>query len=561
KCQEKWEKKEHPVSGSLVPLVNCLPKCGASSLGNNLLIEKTNECVADCASITPGKYYEFNKVCYIDICPINTKEDGNSQKCVCDPTYGYWHKNNDESLECGLEKLENCPSDKQLYNYDTKECVTKCIDPYLYKLGKTCRSACPTGFKANEATNECETDSFTKANNLNELKELVDKDYINLIKEAEGGKIISFENEGSLHAYKLNKDIPGLEYNALEENLTLINIDKCIKNVYDANGLSDSAYIYVIKYDVLNSTKDYLYNTAEYDFYSKEETPGDPVIKKLDISICTGYSVSVSYPIINYIKDENCPFSESVKNEFMKRFEIAKKVHAENPNVDLFNYNDPVYYDICTPFSIDNKDVILRDRRNFLYPGIHLCENNCTPAYTDYARERFVCDCLLKSNIFLDRNGYPSETSNFGNFSYNNTKVAQRGPTNFPVLSCIDNFKHDKKHVVTKNAGFYYAVIVGGAIVLCGIVSIFSYFVLSKKIKKKEGGDAAQKAAKEKALTASQKRLNTSTERNEAAPPPRKGEVDFDEKNRRIKNIDYGEKIDVMDYSGDIEPEEEPTCL
>lgn len=325
----------------------------------------------------------------------------------------------------------------------------------------------------------------------------------------------------------------------IKNNLTTINFDsKCIENIYKANNINETENIIVAKYDLVDTDKKYphpfLIKPVEYNFYNSKTG------KKIDSSVCEPNSLIVSYPLAFNLRNHNDNFTDKAEiKRIEKLIEIGKELQEEDENIDLFNSESPVYNDICISLKFEGKDVALQDRRTALFPNITVCENNCTPAYTDYSKERFYCKCNIKTEFDLNRD-YDIDVKKF---EEKETKETQRSPSNFAVIKCLKNISKDVKRMVKENPAFYITIIsIAAQIGMVFTSGLYGYkLIMSKLAKKFEGNNQLIKGKNsppkeninnidEIDIFSSQKRL--------AQPPPKKE-----------KNDDYSNFLD--EYSED----------
>ena len=92
----------------------CLSENENCPSSNSLLIKETKECVPEC----PSDNIQFGKTCILE-CPSDYTKVGS--KCECS---GTWYISDNSDLVCINGE---CPSNKNLYVTDTKECVSSCI--------------------------------------------------------------------------------------------------------------------------------------------------------------------------------------------------------------------------------------------------------------------------------------------------------------------------------------------------------------------------------------------------------------------------------------------------
>ena len=68
-------------------------------------------------------------------------------------------------------------------------------------------------------------------------------------------------------------------------------------------------------------------------------------------------------------------------------------------NVDILDIKDHFFTDICFPFSENNSDMILKDRRSNIYQNYSLCDNNCEYDRINISSMIISCNCEIKKDI------------------------------------------------------------------------------------------------------------------------------------------------------------------
>jgi hypothetical protein len=241
--------------------------------------------------------------------------------------------------------------------------------------------------------------------------------------------------------------------------------------------------IIVVKFDKIITPKEYLINPVEYKFFH-------PVSgKELDMSACYNKKIKISYPfskiLENYANNlKKLRNLETFKldiesediNSLIEKYNIAKKIHGEYPEIDIFNSGDYIYTNYCSSIQINGTDIVIEDRINSLYPHYALCEQNCTYNHTDYTEERVYCDCTLKTEFDLKRD-HPENVV----INENAINLSEHGPTNFPVIKCIAVWKDFKRILQTIPFYYHIAIFVVEIILLIltltlGLKAMNSYF-------------------------------------------------------------------------------------
>ena len=436
-------------------------------------INETRQCVSECP---PGNV-SFNYICY-DQCPENTTlNETDPTSCICNTTYGYWYRyekyNGTNYLKCSLEE---CPKENDGNNIthprknlveEKGECLLSCNkdDKFRYALRYICREECPYFMDINNEKDECvffDLNNDINITNLTLLKDAANIQAKELYEGSEhlGGYLFNRFN-ASLHIYAidLNNSLTNISF---KSNLTYVDFSTCIQKIFANNKkyLNENFTILVSKYDLLTDTinefsnsktseKDkYLINRVEYELFSSNMSEK----LKMNETTCDPYELIVSYPLtLNRFNDYEGGLN---KNEFRKKFEMGKKLHLRDSNIDTFNVNNTVYKSFCRSVEIDGKDLVYEDRYKYLYPNNKiLCENNCIMNNTNFDLERVICLCSFKEEIVFNREDEPVDIFNDPNF-----EIPTQSKFNAESVKCLFNFTLNE--TIVYNEAFYYTSVI-----------------------------------------------------------------------------------------------------
>ena len=490
-------------------LIHCLPKETPTCPNDyKYQIYKTKQCIKPVETYATkcpeDNHYVFNLICYENSCPENTKEDSaNSKICICDETKGKWYKlNNDNNgityYTCGLEE---CPQIKPNLLDEKKQCTFNCDEDgestYIWAFRNLCREECPEFTVEDSTQKSCVPHELTEAENLEQLNNYVSVQVKELYENGPRGGNIFNGLDSSLQIYPVNKlgDSP-IKDIVMKSNLTYINLDNCINKIFEDQRLDEDDNIFIVKYDLINTKKEepennnnggdgngdgnsnpnpdsepnpnpdpspnnenenkdiknsenYLINEVEYEFYSSK------TLEKIDASVCSSKEIIISYPIsYTMAKFDNNADSFNL-NEYRQKFNLGKELYHQDNTIDIFDFNNSIYKELCTPLEINGKDLVYEQRYEILYPNnITLCEKNCTLYYTDYELGRINCKCDYKEILDFNRE-MPSQSDllNDPNFY----KPSQSG-ANAEIIKCIS--KLPNKDSIIKNEAFYYSIVV-----------------------------------------------------------------------------------------------------
>ena len=490
-CSFYW----YEDSTATIDKIKCLSENEKCPDGYPYLIVSERKCIKKDDVSTLTNKYRFNKNIYDNGCPANSISDNtNELLCVCNPALGYWYK--DEIIDPVFYNcsLKGCPEGYILADKKTKECAKECSS---YTYNKVCYNVCPemtrpidNPIKICELISEY-TDIEVVKEKITDSSVIVDLYYsTDLENDSEG--IIEVKNGDDSYMveyYGLNptKDYYKSKHNnnkeSLSSSLSYIDLSECINNLYKGNGMNSTDDIIVVKFDKVVTPKEYLINPVEYKFFH-------PVSgKELDMSACYNKKIKISYPFSKILENYANNFKkhrnlETLKldiesediNSLIEKYKIAKKIHEEYPEIDIFNSGDYIYTNYCSSIQVNGTDVVIEDRINSLYPHYALCEQNCTYNHTDYTEERIYCDCTLKTEFDIKRN-HPENVV----INENAINLSQHGSTNFPVLKCISIWKDFKRILQTIPFYYHIAIFVVEIILLIltlafGLKTMHSYF-------------------------------------------------------------------------------------
>ena len=504
-CTYKWYEVENDVNKT-----KCLSQNEECPENLPYLIVSQRKCIADNNDpyLNDKKIFLFNKYYYDNGCPAksivksDSDNDSNGIKyCECNPALGYWYQIKDDDPQKTLYNcsLEGCPKDGGyiLADKKTKECTIGCG---FFEYNNVCYKECPemTEGKTLSDTNKKVCELTSEYDDIEKVKEKItnssvivdlyystdlenDSEGIIEVKDGDDSYIVEYyglnpKNDKYKSKHNNNKE-------SLSSSLSYIDLSECINNLYKDNGMNSTDDIIVVKFDKVVTPKEYLINPVEYKFFL-------PVSgKELDMSACYNKKIKISYPFSKILENYANNFKkhrnlETLKldiesediNSLIEKYNIAKKIHGEYPEIDIFNSGDYIYTNYCSSIQVNGTDVVIEDRINSLYPHYALCEQNCTYNHTDYTEERIYCDCTLKTEFDIKRN-HPENVV----INENAINLSQHGSTNFPVLKCISIWKDFKRILQTIPFYYHIAIFVVEIILLIltlafGLKTMHSYF-------------------------------------------------------------------------------------
>ena len=191
--------------------------------------------------------------------------------------------------------------------------------------------------------------------NLNQIKEL-----------GKNGLIINKTSDSNIYLYELEANIEKTEHN----NKSLIFIQKLelkndLINEYNLNG---SENIYVLIVESPNENKNSAINDYDFAFFSENGTI-------LNLS-------NLTYDLYSII-------SIPIKVPDLANYEYA--VYFSEFGYDIYEKNDIFYKDICSSAYIENNDIVINDRKRYIYPNnVSLCLNYCIYKTSDLEGKRIM---------------------------------------------------------------------------------------------------------------------------------------------------------------------------
>ena len=312
---------------------------------------------------------------------------------------GYYHLNNnanicvnettkpkDYYLDNDIYRL-NCDNKWYTNIYNIGVCTNSCFNPYSYLLVDTseCVSKCPstTSKYITECYSKCSSnttsvnsaciettllyepiDSFvTSYKQMIETNSNIEE---NIIEHSEIGNNIKGDGY-YIQVYPIDAPL----YDS--DNVSSINFGECETLLRKANNMSNSDKLIVAKYDIIDSTA--IVNKVEYKIFNEEG-------KELDLSVCRGVSIEINY-VLNNITGIN--------------YDTAKYLYSLG--VDLYDPQDKFYNDKCFPYSENESDVVIQDRREKVFVHVSFCEEGCLYSKVNFSSNKVECNCTgISSN-------------------------------------------------------------------------------------------------------------------------------------------------------------------
>ena len=436
-----------------------------------------NTCVHECPNSHPN-YVESEKIC-LNMCPNDKPFQSSAHICLeeCPTNEEYYYidtSDNNRKLcmeKCGLkfilENTKECIDVCNNFEYNDgndKYCIDSCHDSNLYIVEETniCVSSCPTyapnlDIEALTCRNNCPR-FYIPLNGVC-VFDLEFRNEANTSVESKlnRGEIINVLNETILNIIEKNKTIIGSNYILQvypsnqpflpKSSISEIDFNKCEELLRQTYKIPEHEKLIICKMDFTDADSE-ITNQVEYQVYRENGM-------FLDIKICNSLTIDVYHPI----KEEGI----SLLNESISFY----------PEIDIFDPQDPFYTDVCFPFEINKSDVMLKDRQEYFFKGMPLCEINCVYDSINYNTNKIKCICETKQHIINKNKTFPVITADFPKQRF--------GYLNFDVLKCynqIPKWEHIKsRELIWITTILFICNITSFFICVCkGIKSMKVYF-------------------------------------------------------------------------------------
>ena len=432
----------------------------------------------------------FNNQC-VDKCGNETKDDPNNEKmCICNtenpniPEKVRWYQETKKGPATLVCWQKDCPTEKLFYDDETKECLVSCpADKFIFE--NTCYKSCPGKTKVlDQISKICEDilifDEEEKMETLVDLEEKVDDTIINLYEKKKSVGLVYNIANSTMQFYGVNKNKATNQDLIMRSNLTYIDISKCLDKLYKTylNSPDKDGDIIIVKYDIGDVTNSTTINPVEYKLVNSKTG------ELIQMDVCEDNSILISYPLSSILNNfptrnrktrklQESDEADVLDLNFREKFLLGKELYLQDNEIDIFNYENKIYNDMCYPLEINGKNLILEDRFNYLYPNFAFCESNCKYNNTDFILERINCYCSPKQEIVLAR---PFEYLK-SEADVEKIKDNQKS-TIFKCLSKISN--------LSKNLGFFYGLII--ILIEIGMILLtllYSYKIFNIRIKRR----------------------------------------------------------------------------
>ena len=261
--------------------------------------------------------------------------------------------------------IRKCPSSHPFYAEYPQytQCYEDCSLHSLYTYKDKCVSICPLG--TSPVLNNCIESSL----NVNSIENYV---------EASSNKteMDSFIESSLSSLLEIHKTIKGPDYSLQvystddaisSDEASSIDFSECESELKAKKIINQNSHLIITKYDIDNNSS--YTNNIDFKIYDSNG-------KEIDKSYCADTTISVSYPLYNR-GAINFTFTEEMKNK----------------SIDVFNPEDEFFNDICYRYSSNGKDILIQDRRTYIYDNTSLCEPGCIYQSINYSSNTVNCEC------------------------------------------------------------------------------------------------------------------------------------------------------------------------
>ena len=236
-----------------------------------------------------------------------------------------------------------------------------------------------------------------------------------------------------------------------KSNLTFINLGECGENLKTFYNLKSNENLYIASFETSYYLENRVTSEFEYEIYLKNGS------ELKDLSSCNNESFSVSSSIYNFD---------------MINYDEAKIFNMQGYNI--YNLSSDFYTDICSGAYINENDIVIKDRIEYIYPkNVSFCSNGCELYKVEIESKRIECNCKF------------SYSENNEEINNNKTKLDARDDNflvylldslNYKIFRCYKILTKLKFKVLLKNTGFFFGIGFSLLNIICCF--IFSYHYL-----------------------------------------------------------------------------------
>ena len=392
-------------------------------------------------------------------CANNYRMNPNkNNSCVMECKYFFYFSNFGE-YKCTTDN--QCPEEANILIKSLSKCTNDCKNEgeYKFQYNSECIKNCPSDTEANDENNMCQIINKDKCsfshfelfldNDIKKINiEKIAKDYAKEYYYTNNHISNYISNQFSIIIYKNSECIQKLKL-----SLPKIDFGECYKKVQD---------YYTIKEDLIIGVIDSYTN-------KNNSSSNNPETTYAFFHPLTGINLNAS----EICKDIKIKMEENILSIVDDNTNI---LFFASQNVNIFNISNEFYTDRCFYFeSWNNKDVVLKDRINYVYPNITLCDSDCKNIGINLTSLTAICECSFRDLL---------DISNIENDWLSNNILVDEVLNqihelitllNLEVMRCYKTI-FDPKYISKCTGGFLILFIL-----ICAIICTIVYFNYSIK--------------------------------------------------------------------------------
>ena len=433
-------------------------KCSANC-GTQYPIDGTNKCTPNCKK--ENTYLDTNLNKCLFKCPSNKyKFFGLVENFCTDSCTNYGGFVNPTDKTC----IDKCPEEYPYilppYNICTRNCKSTSFS-LLDKTTKRCTSSCPNFQHRGICLNQCPQSTIPDVHNKKCIFNLANSqpdDNSVIVSNISLPSIQTTITEQYLDYASLSYPVKGQNYilqvydtsSPLTKRKDVSNLllNKCEITLRNHYHIESDEKIYVIKIDVIRENSP----ITGVDFFVYDQYQN-----KLNLSLCNNEEITISHPV------------NKIKINFELGFLLSRN------GIDIYNSDDDFFNNICNIKEVNNTNVILADRRDFIYQNYTLCGKGCSYEKVDYDNEQSVCNCLV--HLDSNDNDIYKYSSQVLTTSFSNNII----PLNMDMVKCFSTI-FIWENLRSNYAFWTMSMVILGNIISFGVNILFEITRLSKRI-------------------------------------------------------------------------------
>lgn len=431
----------------------------------------------------PQEYYGKSVDCYILVNETGCEKyiSANLSECKDEIEEGTFYEENEykrlgvcheKCKTCNGGSIDNCTSFKEdIQISDSNNNFEEANTAQIVKDTNTCNRLYYTTYINNEINFNCI--SLDKCDDEHPYLNINNQLECKLCNDISNEKIIfnycvpSFDNilqdQFNVLSYE-DEDNIAFEY-LTEDNNTLIHLYKASSIVKILS--EKKSLIYVdLGDDIKDLLKDFSTSVSRSDLflilYENYNEKGINFFFEI-------YSNSTkSFVNLSLINNSEITVYNPIKNLTKYNYNLAE-IFAKQ-GYDIYNTSSSFYLDICSPAYIEGNDLIIKDRKFFIYPSNStICFEDCEYAGINLTTKTFICKCKVN-------NYYKSKNNNFENKEDNEDFISYLlDDLNYKIIKCF-NLISDIKNFYY-NIGFY----ISSSFIIFNFIALLIFYMLSIK--------------------------------------------------------------------------------